>query len=113
MRTAIFFAFLVLSVFAFSGVMSQVHGDMAMAGAMSHSIICPFMGGMSPLCTHRAIPDVPIAPTVLALVLIVPFLFVRLAPFAGAQILRTRLRAPPPTLYQELFSSGLLNPKYF
>lgn len=76
----------------------------------AHSILCPLMGGASPVCAHSSFPEVPVLPTVFVLALLSVLLLVtlRLAPLV---LLRLRHYLLPPPYYQELFSSGILNSK--
>lgn len=130
LRTFIFVALCSAGILAFSDAVPRGNDGMAMAGA-GHGILCPFMGGLSPLCGMDPIDHVT---AVQALFLSVPFenflglvllvlalgalvsqfyIWLSSPPAIPIRAVRSREyeRAQPPTLLQELFSSGILNPK--
>ncbi len=80
---------------------------------VAHSILCPLLGGVSSQCVHTILPEEPMLPSVIVLVLLLGGLgmFVHRQVFIGLQRLRHRLLPPP--YYQELFSSGILNSKRY
>jgi hypothetical protein len=125
-------AVFVLAAFAFAGGFGVLHVgmDMDASGSMS---ACPFMG-MTALCQMTPLEHIEAwqgmftslpwsaGAAALAFVLLV---FLGLASAAGVRIrpvcteyqalqcLRRREYAPPTNPLQELFSNGILNPKYF
>lgn len=95
------------------------------ASPMHHEMGCPFMPGQAAMCATTLLEHLrhwqsAFAMILTELLLITAFACValwqryRAPPSRGFEKIRMRSRAPDkPTLLQELFSSGILNPKVF
>lgn len=114
------FASVLLAVF----IVAAIFGVYVMVlHPMQEGMNCPYMPGGTALCALSSIAHLTLwqssfaATLVASLAMLVFLVFARLEfPYLKErQRYRWRVRSTPlpPTLFQELFSSGILNPKIF
>lgn len=111
--TAAIFLFGALVIASIATTVAPVVAEHGGMNGTAHSILCPFMGGVSAACTHPSFPEVPALPVVFALVLLVGVLQFYVPRVAPGALQRSRHYSLPPPYYQELFSNGILNTKRF